>query len=58
MIQALFDKLITDKFESKFVIKVIAREKPERGHAAILRGTLLLGPTAALTRSIFELAEL
>jgi len=34
------------------------REKSERGHAAILRGTLFLGSTAALTGSIFELAEL
>jgi len=33
-------------------------EKPEKGHAAILRGTLFLGSTAALTGSIFELAEL
>jgi len=35
-----------------------SREKPERGHAAVLRGTLFLGRIAALTKSIFELAEL
>jgi len=34
------------------------REKPERGHAAILDGTLFLDRTAALIESIFELAEL
>jgi len=34
------------------------REKPERGHAAVLRGTLFLGRTVTLTESIFELAEL
>jgi len=34
------------------------REKPERGHAVVLRGTLFLGRTAALTGSIFELAKL
>jgi len=37
---------------------VLAREKHERAHAAILRGTLFVGCTATLTRSIFELAEL
>jgi len=35
----------------------IIREKPERGHAIVLGGTLFLSRTAALTGSIFELAE-
>jgi len=34
------------------------REKPERGHAAVLGGTLFLGCTVALTGSIFEPVEL
>jgi len=36
----------------------MSREKPKRGHAVVLGGTLFLGRTAALTGSIFELAEL
>jgi len=34
------------------------KEEPERNYAAILRGTLFLQRTAALTGSIFELAKL
>jgi len=38
--------------------QTINREKPERGHTAVSRGTLFLGRTAALTGSIFNLMEL
>lgn len=38
--------------------RVIIREKPERGHAAVFRKTLFLAGTVASTRSILEPAEL